>query len=116
MLAPLIADPLHLTREIMEAWALDFDCWSTCDNACIHCFRKSPFAFDCAHAWVRHQETFVKRAGFVLGLLSEILEYRRSRVEASRTGIAHDLEALRRSDLDPALAAFIEPLVGTRLG
>lgn len=57
-----------------------------------------------------------ERALFVLGLLSEILEYRRSRVEALRTSIAHDLEALRRSDLDPALAAFIEPLVGTRLG
>lgn len=66
LLAPLVADPLRLTREVMESWALDFDAWNTCDNACIHCFRKTPHAFDCARAWVRHQETFVKRAGFAL--------------------------------------------------
>lgn len=66
LLAPLIADPKRLTKEQMELWAADFDNWATCDNACIHCFRKSPLAFDCAREWTSRSETFVKRAGFAL--------------------------------------------------
>ena len=66
LLAALIDDPSQVTRDQMNAWAADFDAWTTCDNACMHLFRKTAFAYDCAHAWVRRDETFVKRAGFVL--------------------------------------------------
>ncbi len=65
-LAAHVDDPKQVTREQMEDWVLDFDNWATCDNACMHLFRKTPHAFACAHAWVRREEEFVKRAGFAL--------------------------------------------------
>jgi 3-methyladenine DNA glycosylase AlkD len=65
-LAALVNDPKQVTREQMEAWVLEFDNWATCDNACIHLFRKTPHAFACARAWVRREEEFVKRAGFAM--------------------------------------------------
>lgn len=65
-LAALVDDPKQVTQDQMEAWVLDFDNWATCDNACIHLFRKTPFAFACALAWVRRKEEFVRRAGFAL--------------------------------------------------
>jgi len=65
-LAAHVDDPKQVTREQMEAWVLDFDNWATCDNACMHLFRKTPHAFSCARAWVRREEEFVKRAGFAL--------------------------------------------------
>ncbi|MBP7094897.1 MAG: hypothetical protein KBC36_02285 [Spirochaetia bacterium] len=52
----------------------------------------------------------------VVALLEELLEYRRTGIEALRTSIAHGLEALRRRAVDPALPAFVEALAGIRLG
>ncbi|MBN1243280.1 MAG: hypothetical protein JXA15_11315 [Spirochaetales bacterium] len=51
----------------------------------------------------------------VVALLRELLEYRRTGIEALRTSIAHGLETLRRSPLDPSLVAFMEALAGIRL-
>ncbi len=65
-LAALIDDPSLVTREQMEDWVSGFDNWATCDNACMHLFRKTPHAFVCARAWTQRPEPFVKRAGFTL--------------------------------------------------
>lgn len=51
----------------------------------------------------------------VVALLRELLEYRRTGIEALRTSIAHGLESLRRGPFDPALPAFVEVLAGIRL-
>lgn len=65
-LAALVDDPRQVTRAQMEEWVVEFDNWATCDNACMHLFRSTPHAFECARAWVRREEEFVRRAGFVL--------------------------------------------------
>ena len=66
MLGVLVADPKQVTARQMEAWAKDFDSWDSCDGACIHLFRKTPFAWAKAYVWSRRRAEFVKRAGFVL--------------------------------------------------
>ena len=66
ILAAMVGDPVEVTEELMESWALDFDSWEVCDQ-CIMClFEKTPFAWEKAIEWSRHDEEFVKRAGFVL--------------------------------------------------
>lgn len=62
------------------------------------------------------KETEPVEARRVVALLGELLEYRRARIEALRTSLAHGLEALRRRAVDPALPAFVEALAGIRLG
>ena len=66
MLAVLVSDPKQVTARQMEAWVKDFDSWDSCDGACIHLFRKTPFAWSKADVWSRRRAEFVKRAGFVL--------------------------------------------------
>jgi 3-methyladenine DNA glycosylase AlkD len=66
ILAVLIDDPKQLTSAQMERWAGEFDNWALVDGACIHLFRKSPFAPGRAAAWARRHPEFIRRAGFVL--------------------------------------------------
>lgn len=66
MLAVLVDDPKVVTANQMEQWALDFDSWDVCDMCCGNLFDRTPFAYEKAVAWSKRDETFVKRAGFVL--------------------------------------------------
>jgi 3-methyladenine DNA glycosylase AlkD len=64
ILASMIDHPLHVTREQMEEWVLDFDSWDLCDQVTGNLFDRTPFAASVARAWTRRPEEFVKRAGF----------------------------------------------------
>ena len=66
ILASLVDDPKQVTVEQMEKWTGEFDSWDVCDQVCSNLWEKTPFAYEKAIEWARHQEEFVKRAGFVL--------------------------------------------------
>lgn len=66
ILASLVAMPKQVTRAQMEAWAGDFDYWEICDQVVSNLFCKTPLAYEQAVAWSAREETYVKRAGFVL--------------------------------------------------
>ena len=66
ILASLVDDPADVTREQMDAWARDFDSWDICDQVVGNLFERTPYAVPAARAWTERDETFVKRAGFVL--------------------------------------------------
>ncbi|MFC1746728.1 DNA alkylation repair protein [Candidatus Neomarinimicrobiota bacterium] len=66
LLAGLIADPDQVTIGLMDDWAREFDSWDVCDTVTSQLFRYSTHAYDQALVWSSAEETFVKRAGFVL--------------------------------------------------
>ncbi len=66
ILAALIDDPRHVTREQMESWVRGFDSWDVCDQVCGNLFDRTPFAYEKALEWSAREEPFVKRAGFTL--------------------------------------------------
>ena len=66
ILAVYLMAPADLTRREMERWAREFDSWAVCDNACMHLFRKTPFAWAKAREWCGRRDEYVKRAGFAL--------------------------------------------------
>ena len=66
ILAALVDDPKLVTEEQMERWVRDFDSWDVCDGVVCNLFDRTPFAWSKAREWIRRDETFVKRAGFVL--------------------------------------------------
>ena len=65
-LAFLVDDPERVTESQMDRWAGDFDNWAICDGACIHLFRRTPFAHRKALEWSLRPEEFVKRGAFAL--------------------------------------------------
>ena len=65
ILAGLVDVPALVTAEQMEAWATSFDSWDVCDQV-TDLFSQTPMARDMAIAWAARDETFVKRAGFVI--------------------------------------------------
>ena len=66
ILAAYIADPAKLTSRRMEKWVRNVDSWDVCDNCCLHLFRRSPLAWECALRWSSDDAELVKRAGFAL--------------------------------------------------
>ncbi|MFC1733971.1 DNA alkylation repair protein [candidate division KSB1 bacterium] len=66
MLACIIDEHTKVSEEQMEQWVLDFDSWDLCDQCCSNLFRKTPFAYQKIEEWTSREETFVRRAGFVL--------------------------------------------------
>jgi len=66
ILASMVDDPALVTREQMEDWVAGFDSWDVCDQVCGNLFGRTSHAFTAARAWIRRDEGFVKRAGFVL--------------------------------------------------
>lgn len=66
ILASMIDDPLEVTEEQMEKWALDFNTWDICDQCCMNLFDKTPFAYKKVFEWSKREEEFVKRAAFTL--------------------------------------------------
>ncbi len=66
ILAPIIADPKRLDRNLMEEWVLDFYSWDMCDQCCMNLFWKLPEVRQLVPDWCHREEEFVRRAGFVL--------------------------------------------------
>ena len=66
IVATMIDDPKQLTPQQMDSWALDFDSWDVCDQACMGLFSRTPLGIEKAHEWSLRSEEFVKRAGFAL--------------------------------------------------
>jgi 3-methyladenine DNA glycosylase AlkD len=66
ILATLIADPIALSSDLMNTWALDFNSWDICDQACSNLFNKSPFCIPKIEKWKTSDFDFVKRAAFVM--------------------------------------------------
>jgi 3-methyladenine DNA glycosylase AlkD len=56
----------RVTRRQMDRWALDFDSWDVCDQACQNLFRYTPLAWAAATEWAGAQREFVRRAAFAL--------------------------------------------------
>jgi 3-methyladenine DNA glycosylase AlkD len=66
ILASLVDDPRQVTLKQMECWVQDLDSLDVCDQACNNLFVRTPFAVDCALAWMEREEEYIRRAGFVL--------------------------------------------------
>jgi len=66
ILATMIDDPKQLTEDQMEAWAMEFDYWEICDQACMNLFEKHQLAWQKAIEWSYHVNEGKKRAAFVL--------------------------------------------------
>jgi len=66
ILASMIDDPKQLTEEQMDAWAMEFDYWEICDQACMNLFEKHSLAWQKAVEWSNHANEGKKRAAFVL--------------------------------------------------
>jgi len=66
ILASMIADPMELSEETMEKWALDFDNWDLCDQCVLNLFWKSRHAYRKAAEWPKRREEYVRRAGLAL--------------------------------------------------
>ncbi len=65
LLVPMIFNPSHLTKNIMEKWVGNFDNWEICDTFCMGFFGASQFAVEKALEWVHSSREFQKRAAFV---------------------------------------------------
>ncbi|MFN2197521.1 MAG: DNA alkylation repair protein [Anaerolineales bacterium] len=66
ILASMIAEPVRMPQDKMDAWAADFDSWDVCDQCCGNLFVRTPWAHEQALVWSERPEEFVKRAGFAL--------------------------------------------------
>ncbi len=66
LLACFIDEPDKVTEKQMEEWVKDFDSWDICDQTCSNLFDKTPFAYKKIYQWVKREEEFVRRTGFVL--------------------------------------------------
>lgn len=66
ILASLVADPKLVTPQLIDSWTKDFTSWDICDQACGNLFDRTPYAIEKALEFSKHEEEFIKRAGFVL--------------------------------------------------
>ncbi|MEO6150586.1 MAG: DNA alkylation repair protein [Mucilaginibacter sp.] len=66
ILASIIGDPAQVTEKQMDAWTKEFNSWDVCDQVCGNLFDRTPFAVDKAFEYSKHEEEYIKRAGFVL--------------------------------------------------
>jgi 3-methyladenine DNA glycosylase AlkD len=66
ILASFIAEPALTSAELMETWVMDFDSWDVCDQVCSNLFDRTPFAIQKSIDWSGREDTFVRRAAFVL--------------------------------------------------
>ena len=66
LLACFVDDPAAVTPEQIEEWAGSFDSWDICDQATTSLFDLTRHAWGKAAEWAKHDEEWVKRAGFAL--------------------------------------------------
>ena len=65
LLAGFLDVPALVTRAQAEAWVKDFDSWDVCDQV-VDLFAASGVGHALAREWAGREETYVKRAGFVV--------------------------------------------------
>lgn len=65
-LATMIADPNNISEVDMEVWVSEFYSWDLCDQCCKNLFEKTKYAYSKSAEWCERDQTFTKRAGFVL--------------------------------------------------
>ncbi len=66
LLAPMIASPRLTTEELMDRWTAEFTSWDVCDLCIGNLFRLTPFAYDKIYEYVKSEQEFIRRTGFVL--------------------------------------------------
>ena len=66
LLAALVDDPQEVATQQMDAWAVDFDSWDLCDQACLKLFVRTPFVEEKIAHWVADEREFVRRGGYAL--------------------------------------------------
>lgn len=66
ILAALVDEPAKFTLEQAERWVMDIDSWDVCDQLCGNLLGRTSFAYELVPEWVKREEEFVRRAGFVL--------------------------------------------------
>jgi len=66
ILATLVGETDHVTDFEMDRWARAFDSWDVVDATCCYLYAHTKFAWKKVEAWSKHQELFIKRAGFSL--------------------------------------------------
>ncbi len=66
LLAPMIASPRLTTPELMDRWTAQFASWDVCDLCIGNLFRLTHFAYDKIYEYVKSEEEFIRRTGFVL--------------------------------------------------
>ncbi|HUU79512.1 MAG TPA: DNA alkylation repair protein [candidate division Zixibacteria bacterium] len=81
ILACMIADPNKVTEELLEKWVRDFDYWEICDQCIMNLFVKTKFAYTKSLEWVRRDDEYIRRSGFVL---MAILSYRDKKTDDSK--------------------------------
>lgn len=66
ILAAFLAEPDQTSPDLMDRWTAQFDSWDICDQVCSNLFDRTPYAIQKALDWSQREETFVRRAGFVM--------------------------------------------------
>jgi 3-methyladenine DNA glycosylase AlkD len=66
LLASMVDNPRLVTENQMESWAMDFDNWETCDQACGNLFIHTDHVYRKIFDFAVRDEEFVKRAGFAM--------------------------------------------------
>jgi len=66
LLACFIDDSSKVTEKQMDKWVKDIDSWDICDQLCSNLFGKTKFVHKKIFQWIKREEEFVRRTGFVL--------------------------------------------------
>jgi 3-methyladenine DNA glycosylase AlkD len=66
LMAAFVDDPLQVTRDQAETWALGFDSWDLTDQVTTSLLDLTPLAWDLAAEWADRPEEYVRRGGFAL--------------------------------------------------
>ena len=64
ILAAMLADATHITREQLDQWVNDLNSWDICDACCCHLFSKVKNPLKLAERWMKKEKEFTRRAGF----------------------------------------------------
>lgn len=66
ILSFMIADPDQFTADDAEEWMPEMTSWDLTDGAALYLFRKCDWVFHKIKEWIKSEEEFRKRQGFVL--------------------------------------------------
>ena len=66
LLATMIEEPNKVTVEQIERWVKDADFWDLTDRICKNVVSKTPFALEKMRTWMKSNDEFVKRAGYMV--------------------------------------------------
>jgi 3-methyladenine DNA glycosylase AlkD len=66
LLCAYVDEPGKVTTTQMDRWARDFDNWGIVDTICFVLFDQAAGRWSRVEPWCRHEDEFVRRAGFVM--------------------------------------------------